>query len=71
MDHASDLKSDPEVAPHLDRVCEFLSAAEFSGADIRRAAGVIRTNAFGYTTKQGGEGAALFARISLMSHSCQ
>ncbi len=79
MDHSEELASDPDVAPHLDQICSFLSSCatsssssfSFSPASVRRAYGVVRTNAFGFSTRRGGEGAALFARVSLMSHSCK
>lgn len=71
MDHASDLRSDPQIAPHLSRLHSLLSLASYAPADVTRAYGVMRTNAFGFSSPQGGEGRALFARVSLLSHSCR
>ena len=73
MDHSEDLERDPTVGPHLRQVCAFLSSAlpALPASAAARAYGVLRTNAFGFSTPRGGEGAALFARVSLMSHSCR
>ncbi len=72
MDHIPELESDASVGPHMRDVIEFLSSASpIDSASAKRAYGVLRTNAFGFSTERGGEGAALFARVSLLSHSCK
>ncbi len=80
MDHASDLRSDRVVGPHLAQLTAFLTARPVSDVglashltadNVVRAYGVLRTNAFGFSTREGGEGRALFPITSLMSHSCR
>ena len=40
-------------------------------ASVENAFGVLRINGFGYSSRCGGEGRALYPEIALCSHSCQ
>ena len=81
MDHIEDLRAEPEIGPHLARICALFEKAakddglllglDVSAAAVENAFGVLRVNAFGYTTPAGGDGRALYPQVALISHSCQ
>ena len=72
MDHMEDLQKDPPMKAHLEALLEATrKIGSWTERQKLKAFGILRINAFGYTSFRGGEGGrALYPIMSLFSHSC-